>query len=460
MSRIKGNYRKEKAMLKHKFKLKQKDIKDYAIAAILQDDDLKKKAQDFRDLINTMKEIKTPNRSRTYEDLLSTHKSLDHFYKDQAHDEQPLGHQQELKSPKTKRKLSIAQKVFKLVTNHYVDIVFSLATAIIFLTIAANPIGITLAAISVSYTIVKAIAKISIFKKIRATRRIQEMLDSPIGRLFRSKSVKIVLNTVQKSLEFVHNPIGSSIAIALRFSGAGIDYYKNNRAARFAVHEKLLEEAYDNQVKIAKYNDRLNQLMPELNLVDKQEPKAKKLKNTKFNTSKVFAQGLMDVVFSNPMSEITEHIHGLIEPEVSSDGTLVKVAEAMALEPDAALSMRRAGRWGKNESARVRRNHRINELGIDYNGTKSLVDEAKNQVSLYQGLKNSKTRSATVEYMTSPQKTKEEKLASLKNTLDEQTKEKARKIVANLSTMSKKNIIKQTVFRQKNKIKGDIIYSR
>jgi hypothetical protein len=458
MSRTKKHYRKNKAILKRNFYLKQEDIKNYALA-VAQDDDLKNKAKDFRDLISAMKDINAPSRSRTYEDLLPKKTSLDYFQQAAELHEQSANDQQELPQQVSKKKRSMAASLLRFVVNPYTDLVFSLATASIILALAANPVGVTLASVGLAYTAAKFIAKAPIFKKFAATRSMQKMLDSPVGRLFRSKLVKIPIVIVQKSLNFAHNPIGNSIAIALRFSGVGIDCYKHHTAAKFATQNKLLEEIKTDRIKVAKYGDRLNQLMPELNLVSPPERKNVRLKNTKFNTPKVFAQGMMDVVFSNPLAEVIEHVHELIEPEISDDGTLARVADAMALETDAALSGRRMGKWGKIEHSKIKRNELINELGIDYQGTNSLVDQAKHSRAVYEGLKSRKTRAAAAQYMTSAPSQKVQTRAALKNTFDAQTNEKAGKLVADLSAMSAKNTLKHAVARQHHKIKGSIIRS-
>ena len=402
MTRIKKHCKKNKAIFKQNFHLKQEDIKNYALAAA-QDDDLKNKAKEFRDLIQAMKDIKAPSRSRTYEDLLPKKTSLDYFQEAKELDSKSANHQQELPGQVFKQKRSMAARLLRLVVNPYTDLVFSLATASIILALAANPVGVTLASVGLAYTAAKFIAKAPIFKKFAATRTMQKILDSPVGRLFRSKLVKIPIVIVQKSLNFAHNPIGNSIAIALRFSGVGIDCYKHHTAAKFATQNKLLEEIKTDRIKVAKYGDRLNQLMPELNLVSPPERKNVRLKNTKFNTPKVLASSMMDVVFSNPLVEVIEHVNELMEPEISDDGTLARVGDALALETDAALSWRRMGKWGKIEYSKIKRNELINELGVDYQGTASLVDQAKHSRAQYAALKSHKTRAAAAKYMTSAQ---------------------------------------------------------
>jgi len=190
MTRIKKHCKKNKAIFKQNFHLKQEDIKNYALAAA-QDDDLKNKAKEFRDLIQAMKDIKAPSRSRTYEDLLPKKTSLDYFQEAKELDGKSANDQQELPGQVFKQKRSMAARLLRLVVNPYTDLVFSLATASIILALAANPVGVTLASVGLAYTAAKFIAKAPIFKKFAATRTMQKMLDSPVGRLFRSKLVKI-----------------------------------------------------------------------------------------------------------------------------------------------------------------------------------------------------------------------------------------------------------------------------
>jgi hypothetical protein len=396
---------------------------------------------------------------RTDDDLFLQTK-IDLLSKQDLADKQIASKSKQEEPQKANKKPSLAQRVFDVVTNRYVDIGVSLATAGIALALVTNPVGIAIAYVGLAYATAKMVAKLPVFKKFASTKWMQKMLDSPIGRAARSKLVKIPLNVVQKSLTFMSNPIGNGIAILAKFSGAGVDYKKNSTFAERETQIKLLEEIKNAREKTNKYVERLNDLDKQLILPKAVEKKDIKAKNTKFNASKVVAQTIMEVGLSSVLGEAVESVKKLVEEE-GRDNALVAATNSMSLESDATISIGRISKWAENEALRVKKNKLINELGVDYKDTKDLASLAKGEIANYNALKSAKTQKSVASAYFAPhsqEQVKSQKVSELKSTLDDATKEEADKIIINLKHLSKRNLLKQTFARQKNPVEKVIHY--